>query len=984
MIRRLLQRLGQWMGWVAASGLLATGVSAVVHAHLLQSELDRGHALGVAQRALADPLERSDEEALLRVARGLFNEPALGFSFLAVRGIDDTVRVSFGRYENLPVPWISPAARHRLRDALYRFTSTSGQQAVRRGSERLGVMEYAVSRDFIATIESDAVDRLRWVGLAGALLSLPLLLALWLQLRTRPARHRDAQMRQRLQPAATDGAMPARMRTELLQLDGTLLDRMGLGQIVADADGRLISLNATAVRCCGWAAEEVERRPVYTVFHAVDAAGGVAEIPLEKALESGADQPVSHGYLKPRHGPPMAVEMMAALLHNADGVMVGAVQLFRDRSADQHDAMRLQARLTHAEAVIDHLEEGVLVTDGVGLIRSANRQTQRLFGYSREDLEGVTLSKLMPVPFLNTPGIRLDDFRTQQGASTPPRVVGWRRDATTFPVDLRVQPLAGDGGLRLVTVRDITDRLRRDNLAQRFERLLDHALDEVYVFDAQTLLFDSVNRGARRNLGYSLEQLQRMTPLMLSSDLSAEQLQVHLNALRGGQVEAVTYRTVHQRADGSGYPVEVRLDYSADERPPVFIMVASNISARLAVEARLQAEARHDTLTGLPNRAMLADRLQAAMDSALRTGRALAVLFLDLDHFKQINDTLGHALGDQVLVQVSERLLGLVRRSDTVARLGGDEFVIVAQHLHGSGNAVVLADKILAAFSRRLPIQGHDLVLSLSIGIALYPQDDTDVDGLLQHADKAMYLAKQKGRSCYVMHAAPVTPERRRRADLEQGLPAALALDQLQLGWRRLQAADGEVRALLAEACWAHPRQGQIAPEALRQVARAAGRVGELELWTLSQASATLRRLPASTAGWLILVPVSAWQLRDSTFLDPLGALLERNPTAVSRLVLLLHAASFTAPVATLCEAAAALRARGVRIGLRRDDDIEDPHSLEIDVCLESDISLRGTSRADDVLRLLDPGLAEMSGEGAPLSTRALLAQLVSAEGLGD
>ncbi|ULQ45358.1 diguanylate cyclase [Flagellatimonas centrodinii] len=982
MIRRLLQRLGQWMGWVAASGLLATGISAVVHAHLLQSELDRGHALGVAQRALADPLERSDEAALLQVARGLFNEPSLGFSFLAVRGLDDTVRVSFGRYENLPVPWLSPAVRHRLRDALYRFTSTSGQQAVRRGTERLGVMEYAVSRDFISTIESDAVDRLRWVGLAGALLSLPLLLALWLQLRTRPARHRDAQMRQRLHPA-TDGAVPARMRTELVQLDGALLDRLGLAQIVADADGRLISLNATAVRCCGWAADEVERRPVYTVFHAVDVAGGAAEIPLEKALESGADQPVCNGYLKPRHGPPMAVEMMAALLHNADGVTVGAVQLFRDRSADQQDVMRLQAELTHAEAVIDHLEEGVLVTDGVGLIRSANQRAQQLFGYSREALEGVTLSKLMPVPFLNTPGIRLDDFRTQQGASSPPRVVGWRRDATTFPVDLRVQPLAGDSGLRLVTVRDITERLRRDNLAKRFERLLDHALDEVFVFDAQTLLFDSVNRGARRNLGYSLEQLQRMTPLMLASDLSAEQLQVHLNALRGGQVEAVTYRTVHQRADGSGYPVEVRLDYSPDERPPVFIMVASNISARLAVEARLQAEARHDTLTGLPNRAMLADRLQAAMDSALRTGRSLAVLFLDLDHFKQINDTLGHALGDQVLVQVSERLLGLVRRSDTVARLGGDEFVIVAQHLHGSSNAVVLADKILAAFSRRLPIQGHDLVLSLSIGIALYPQDDTDVDGLLQHADQAMYLAKQQGRSGYVMHAAPVSPERRRRADLEQGLPAALALDQLQLGWRLLQTAGGEVRALLAEACWAHPRQGSIAPEALRQVARAAGRVGELELWTLAQASAALRRLPPATEGWLILVPVSAWQLRDSAFLDPLGALLERSPAVRARLVLLLHAASFTAPVAALCEAAAALRARGVGIGLRRDDDIEDPHPLAVDVCLESDISLRGTSRADDVLRLLDPGLTEMSGDLAPLSTRALLSQLTPG-GAGD
>lgn len=582
-------------------------------------------------------------------------------------------------------------------------------------------------------------------------------------------------------------------------------------------------------------------------------------------------------------------------------------------------------------------------------------------------MEGGTLTKLMPVPFLNTPGVRLDDFVNPNPSL--PRVVGWRRDASTFPVDLRVRPLEIDGErLRMVSVRDISDRLRRDNLAHRLERLLDHALEEVYVFDAQTLLFESVNRGARRNLGYSHDQLSRMTPLALAPDLLPETFQAHLNALRGGQMETVTYRCVHQRADGSGYPVEIRLDYSSAESPPVFLMLATNISERLAVEARLQAEARHDTLTGLPNRALLMDRLEQALASATRTGHGLAVLFLDLDHFKQINDRFGHALGDQVLVQVAERLLGLVRRTDTVARLGGDEFVLIVPHLRAPEHATALAEKILAAFAERLPLSGHDLVLAPSIGIALYPQDEGNAESLLQHADAAMYAAKQRGRGCYAVHPPQLSTERKSQLARLQALPNALSTGQLQLCWSWLPGDDNRAAALRACTAWPHPDHGWVGPKALQGLARTLGRSGDLDLWCLTQACAALSALRAAAPETAVMVPLSPWLLRESAVLSALTSLAG----GASRPALLLSARGFTAPVAPLVAAALSLRELGFPLVLWQ-DGAAPPEGLEVSGVV-IDAAGADQPRPSTLPVWPDPGLPDRAA--ATLSTAELMASL--------
>jgi diguanylate cyclase (GGDEF)-like protein/PAS domain S-box-containing protein len=293
--------------------------------------------------------------------------------------------------------------------------------------------------------------------------------------------------------------------------------------------------------------------------------------------------------------------------------------------------------------------------------------------------------------------------------------------------------------------------------ARHLVRLLDAAVEEIYLFEAVSLRLVEANRGARRNLGYRAARLSRMTPLDLSEGLDADVFRGWLKRLRTGEAQRLVYRSRHRRADASSYPVEVRLGYLPEETPPLFVAVASDISERESYEAQLQRLAHYDPLTGLPNRALLYERLRQALPAASRGGRELAVMFLDLDGFKQVNDRHGHEIGDQVLRALSARMAQSLRASDTVARLGGDEFIVLAPGQRSYDDARALAGKLLETIAQPLDVGGNSLTVTASIGITLYPSDEADLESLLRHADHAMYAAKNAGRACFRCYGEPGT-----------------------------------------------------------------------------------------------------------------------------------------------------------------------------------------------------------------------------------
>ncbi len=915
------------VGVIASLVLLGVAGRALWRAGDLQDQFNHGHALQVASAQIAPLLEAEDEAVLSQRVEGLVRSAELGLSFVSIRDPVGAILAVDGRYEALTTPFLSAAARQRLRDWLYRWTSDYGSVDLRHEGQVVGKMEYAYASSLAKDVRDQAVWELRVAGWAGLLLALPSALALGLVL-----------FREIASPAG-GGAPVSRLFPDIPEddealdatpvapvattLDGSLGDRfdaLGRAILTVDRDARVSNINHSAALLTGWDVDEAQGRLVYSVFHPLDENHAPLVTPAESCLRERNEYAPKELLLRARDGQIRHIEVMAVLLADeADGAPAGAAMMFHDISErhSRFEELGRQARLS--QGVIDHLVEGVLTTDPAGVIRFANARALRMFGYTQDELVGATATRLMPVPFMNSPNVRLADYAGNRGRARLPRIIGWRKDATTFPIELLVQPMTVDESAGLVLmVRDISDRMRSENLAQRLGRLLDAAAEEVYIFDAHSLYFVDVNQGARKNLGFPAADLLRMTPLTISADLEPDVFQNYLTRLRGGGDEHISYRCHHVRADGSQYPVEVRLNFSREEEPPVFMAIAVDITEQEQTEDHLRHLAQHDSLTGLPNRVVLIDRLRQACLHASRTNRQLGVFFVDLDRFKAINDEHGHEVGDIVLELVAKRLTDLLRESDTVARLGGDEFVVIAQGLRGTDDAKGVAHKIIESLSERMQVPGQEIFVTPSVGATLYPVDEADAEGLLRHADAAMYQAKQSGRGRMQIYDIELPPEKRRRLELERGIHAALALEQLHPEVTPVaRFGNGDYAGLRVDYVWQHPRHGRVSSADVAPAALRAGMQAQIELWLLRIACMLKRPQTGRDEPAPMMVNLSGWQLRDADFAAHVFELMERFEVPPRWLMFVLtldglrEAADAPGPVLQR------LLDRGVRLALR-------------------------------------------------------------------
>lgn len=268
---------------------------------------------------------------------------------------------------------------------------------------------------------------------------------------------------------------------------------------------------------------------------------------------------------------------------------------------------------------------------------------------------------------------------------------------------------------------------------------------------------------------------------------------------------------------------------------------------RMRAEQRVWQIAHHDALTGLPNRALLQDRLAQVLTNAARNADKVAVLFLDLDRFKSINDTLGHDVGDELLKLVAQRLQGVIRSVDTVCRLGGDEFVIVLTQVSSPDDAVMVAEKILAALAPTVHIHGHELRATTSIGISLFPDDGNDAFSLMKNADTAMYHAKTEGRNNFQFFTPRMNEEAMRFFNLEQRLRAALVERQFVLHYQPIvDSRTGEIVSLEALVRWNDAEMGLVPPSDFVRIAEEAGLIIALGEWVLEEALAQHQRWQAA------------------------------------------------------------------------------------------------------------------------------------------
>jgi diguanylate cyclase (GGDEF)-like protein/PAS domain S-box-containing protein len=335
------------------------------------------------------------------------------------------------------------------------------------------------------------------------------------------------------------------------------------------------------------------------------------------------------------------------------------------------------------------------------------------------------------------------------------------------------------------------------------------------------------------------------------------------------------------RRDKSEVPIEDSIApiHDRDGRAVGAVIIFRDVSEARSMAVQLAHAAHHDFLTGLPNRMLLHDRIRQAITLAARNGEKVAVLFLDLDGFKHINDSLGHAIGDELLKMIAHRLSGCVRSSDTVSRQGGDEFLISLAALKNPEHAAITARKMLKAVADSHAIERHDLHITASIGISVYPDDALHAEALIQNADTAMYQAKENGCHSYQFFKPAMNVRAVERQSVEEGLRRAMERNELVLHYQpQIDLITGKITGAEALLRWTHPTRGAVPPAKFIPVAEDCGLILPIGKWALREACKQARiwsnaSLPLTS----IAVNISATQFRDEGFLDGLVRILDET-----------------------------------------------------------------------------------------------------------
>lgn len=398
----------------------------------------------------------------------------------------------------------------------------------------------------------------------------------------------------------------------------------------------------------------------------------------------------------------------------------------------------------------------------------------------------------------------------------------------------RAKILFDDNGEPLIVAgfrTDITHQVELENHNQELAAIVQHATTEVYVVDTENFRYLYANDGALKALGYTLNELKELTLLDINPELSQEQLETFRQYLENIS-PVLTNISHHKRKNGSLYPVQASVHKLTYLGHPAAVIFDTDISELTATQEQLLHLATHDPLTGLPNRVLFRDRLQMAIKKNQRSHEKIGILFVDVDHFKQINDSLGHATGDKLLILVTERLQSVLRECDTVARLGGDEFNILIDGIIHNEHLIDIAEKLLNTFKEPFSIDGRLLYTTISIGIALSPDDGLTPEALLKNADTAMYRAKNEGRNTYRFYANEMGDKAFERVVMENALRIALKEEQFKVYYQpQINIHSHRWVGMEALARWVHPTLGVVSPANFIPLCEESGLIQELDFY---------------------------------------------------------------------------------------------------------------------------------------------------------
>jgi len=547
-------------------------------------------------------------------------------------------------------------------------------------------------------------------------------------------------------------------------------------------------------------------------------------------------------------------------------MVVAAIRDMTERKRSEQAAQQLATIVTASDdAIIGKTLDGIIV--------SWNSGAERMYGYCADEMLGRSIATLAPPELADdTPGILA---RIRRGERVERHeTVRMRKDGRRIDVSLTVSPIRDANGIATgaaVIARDISERKQAEEALRekesRIRRLVDANIIGVTFWDVGGAIIDA-NDIFLRLFGFSREDL--VSGKIRWSDMTPPEYRM-VDALAYEELMSTgsckPYEKEFIRKDGCRVPVLVgraMLEGSRDQG----VGFVLDLSARKQVEEQVRHMADHDALTGLPNRVLMQDRMQQAIAFAHRNRRKVAILFVDLDYFKNINDSLGHHIGDVVLQMTSIRLQKCLREGDSVARLGGDEFLLCLPLLGDSTDAAGVAHKALETLAQPFIVEGHAMHLSGSIGVSLYPVDGTDVETLMRTADTAMYHAKEMGRGNFQFFTPELNQAAQERLDVGTRLRQALAQNEFVLHYQpQVDMESGVTFSAEALLRWKQPGTEPISCGKFIDNAEKSGLIVPIGEWALRQACGQLKIWrDAGQTGLKVAVNLSPRQLEQVGF----------------------------------------------------------------------------------------------------------------------
>ncbi len=492
------------------------------------------------------------------------------------------------------------------------------------------------------------------------------------------------------------------------------------------------------------------------------------------------------------------------------------------------DTSKLQEQLASSESrflnIIYKSGDPLVVLNLNGIVLFANEAAERLFARPNEQIVGEYFGH----PVLSDAPYEIDVLRPNG------REVCCEMHTVSTEWDEKPAILA--------QFRDITERKQTETYLRLQTSAMDAATDMIFITDAKGRVIQ-VNKSFEIETGHRFTEVFHKTTQFLAPD---EKSEGELTLMWKRVLSGNTWRGEinMMRRDGSQHVYDMSVTPVLDETGRVqnSIAIMRNVTDKKQTEEKLNFLAHHDPLTGLPNRVLFMDRLRQRISLAKRKNEKLAVMFLDLDRFKEINDSLGHKCGDTLLQIVSDRLQECLRESDTIARMGGDEFTILLSEVASQDDAHVVARRCLDCIAEPMEIEGTEIIISASLGIAMYPDDSKDASGLLKAADISMYRAKEQGRNHIQCYTAALDTHTKEKMSLATSLRRAIQRKELVLHYQpRVGLKSGEPLGVEALVRWQHPDLGLLGPNKFIHIAEEAGLISPIFEWVLQESCTRLK-----------------------------------------------------------------------------------------------------------------------------------------------